>query len=60
MNKKEKEIIRKFQSLKSSLFSKEFTDFLLSIEQEDLNNIFDISMNKMVKELVNDRNRVES
>ena len=60
MSKKEKpnpETIRKLRQLRKS---KEFTDFLLTIEQRDLDNIFDHSMNEMVKELINDRNRFES
>ena len=60
MSKKEKpnpETIRKLRQLRKS---KELTDFLLTIEQRDLDNIFDHSMNEMVKELINDRNRFES
>ena len=60
MNKKEKKVIKEFESLKSPLQIKEFTDFLLTIEQKDLDNIFDDSMNKMVEGLENDKNRVES
>ena len=60
MNKKEKEVIKEFESLKSPLQTKEFTDFLLTIEQKDLDNIFDDSMNKMVEGLENDKNRIES
>ena len=60
MSEKEKKIIKKFESLKSPLQTKEVTDFLLTIEQKDLDNIFDNSMNEMVKDLVNDKNRFES
>jgi hypothetical protein len=56
MNKKEKEVIKKFESLKSSL---QIVDFLSTIEQKDLDNILDDSMNKMVEDLVNDKNKVE-
>jgi len=57
MNEKEKEVIKEFESLKSSL---QIIDFLSTIEQKDLDNILDDSMNKMVKDLVNDKNRFES
>ena len=57
MNKKEKEVIKKFESLKSPL---QIVDFLSTIEQKDLDNILDDSMNKMVEDLVNDKNKVES
>ena len=60
MNKKEKEVIKKFESLKTPLQTKEFTDFLLTIEQKDLDNILDDSMNKMVKDLENNKDRFES
>jgi hypothetical protein len=57
MNKKEKKVIKEFESLKSPL---QIIDFLSTIEQKDLDNILDDSMNKMFKDLVNDKNRFES
>jgi hypothetical protein len=57
MNKKEKEVIKEFESLKSSL---QIIDFLSTIEQKDLDNILDDSMNKMVKDLENNKDRIES
>ena len=57
MNKKEKEVIKEFESLKSPF---QIVDFLSTIEQKDLDNILDDSMNKMVKDLENDKDRFES
>ena len=60
MNKKEKEVIKEFESLKTPLQTKEFTDFLLTIEQKDLDNILDDSMNKMFKVSIDDKDRFKS
>lgn len=57
MNKKEKEVIKKFESLKSPL---QIVDFLSTIEQKDLDNILDDSMNKMFKDSIDDKDRFES
>ena len=57
MNKKEKEVIKEFESLKSPF---QIVDFLSTIEQKDLDNILDDSMNKMVKDLENNKDRFES
>ncbi|MBT7623614.1 MAG: hypothetical protein HN595_03710 [Flavobacteriaceae bacterium] len=57
VNKKEKEVIKKFESLKSPL---QIVDFLSTIEQKDLDNILDDSMNKMFKDSIDDKDRFES